>query len=49
MRTLHFGLRVASLERSIAFYRAAGYELVGNMPKTEFGNLTVRNSPTTNS
>ena len=29
MRTLHFGLRVAELERSLAFYAALGYEVVG--------------------
>lgn len=49
MLTLLFGLRVASLERSIAFYRAAGYDLVGNVPRTDFGNLTMLNSPATNS
>ena len=33
MRTLHFGLRVADLERSLAFYNAVGYEVVG-VPET---------------
>jgi lactoylglutathione lyase len=28
MRTLHFGLRVADLDRSLAFYTAVGYEVV---------------------
>lgn len=30
MRTLHLGLRVADLERSIAFYTAIGYEVLGD-------------------
>lgn len=34
MRTLHFGLRVADLERSLAFYSAVGYEVVGSVPET---------------
>jgi len=29
MRTLHVGLRVSDLERSLAFYTAAGYTVVG--------------------
>ena len=29
MRTLHLGLRVADLDRSLAFYTAVGYEIVG--------------------
>ena len=33
MRTLHFGLRVADLERSLAFYRAIGYEVVGSVTR----------------
>jgi lactoylglutathione lyase len=37
MRTLHFGLRVGDLERSLAFYTAIGYEVVGSVPETEFG------------
>ena len=30
MRTLHVGLRVADLERSIAFYTSIGYEVLGD-------------------
>ena len=41
MRTLHFGLRVADLERSLAFYEAVGYEVVGRVPGTSFGDLTM--------
>ena len=33
MRTLHIGLRVADLDRSLAFYRAVGYEVVGSTPE----------------
>lgn len=45
MRTLHFGLRVADLERSLAFYTAVGYEVVGSVPETEFGSLTMLKLP----
>lgn len=31
MRTLHVGLRVADLRRSVAFYAAVGYEVVGEV------------------
>ncbi len=41
MRTLHFGLRVADLDRSLAFYRAVGYEVVGRVPETPLGELTM--------
>ena len=37
VRTLHVGLRVANLESSIAFYTALGYEVLGEVPATEFG------------
>ena len=33
MRTLHFGLRVADPGRSLAFYTAVGYEVVGSVPE----------------
>jgi lactoylglutathione lyase len=42
---LHFGLRVADLERSLAFYTAVGYEVVGTVPETEFGQLTMLKLP----
>ena len=41
MRTLHVGLRVADRERSIAFYTAVGYEVVGQVPETGLGHLTM--------
>ena len=45
MRTLHFGLRVADLERSLAFYTAVGYEVVGSVPETPLGQLTMLKLP----
>src|ERR1041385_361206 len=45
MRTLHFGLRVTDLDRSLAFYIAAGYEVVGRVPETPFGSLTMIKLP----
>jgi len=45
MRTLHFGLRVADLGRSLAFYTAVGYEVVGSVPQTPLGHLTVLKLP----
>ena len=45
MRTLHFGLRVADLERSLAFYTGVGYEVVGSVPDTAFGHLTMLKLP----
>jgi lactoylglutathione lyase len=45
MRTLHFGLRVADRERSIAFYTAVGYEVVGEVPETGIGHLTMLKLP----
>ena len=45
MRTLHLGLRVADLERSLAFYTAVGYEVVGSVPETAFGHLTMLKLP----
>jgi lactoylglutathione lyase len=41
MRTLHVGLRVADLDRSLAFYTAVGYEVVGSVPETGIGHLTM--------
>jgi catechol 2,3-dioxygenase-like lactoylglutathione lyase family enzyme len=34
MRTLHVGLRVTDLARSLAFYTAIGYEVVGSVPSS---------------
>jgi lactoylglutathione lyase len=45
MRTLHIGLRVEDLERSLAFFTNLGYEVVGAVPETEFGNLTMLKLP----
>ena len=45
MRTLHFGLRVADLDRSLAFYTAVGYEVVGTVPDTPMGDLTMLKLP----
>lgn len=45
MRTLHFGLRVADLDRSLAFYAAVGYEIVGSVPETPLGQLTMLRLP----
>ena len=45
MRTLHIGLRVSDLERSLAFYTTLGYEVLGRVPETEFGSLTMLKLP----
>jgi lactoylglutathione lyase len=45
MRTLHFGLRVADLDRSLAFYTAVGYEVIGTVPGTAFGDQTMLKLP----
>ena len=45
MRTLHFGLRVADLDRSLAFYTAVGYDVVGSVPQTPMGHLTMLKLP----
>ena len=45
MRTLHFGLHVADLPRSLGFYRGVGYEIVGQVPETPLGHLTMLKLP----
>ena len=45
MRTLHVGLRVADVDRSLAFYAALGYEIVGQVPDTPIGPLTMLKLP----
>jgi len=45
MKTLHVGLRVADLDRSLAFYTALGYEVVGEVSQTELGHLTMLKLP----
>jgi lactoylglutathione lyase len=45
MRTLHVGLRAADPGRSLAFYTAVGYEVVGSVPETPLGQLTMLKLP----
>ena len=45
MRTLHFSLRVADPDRSLAFYRALGYEVVGRVADSPEGDLTMIKLP----
>jgi lactoylglutathione lyase len=45
MRTIHLGLRVNDAERSIAFYTAVGYEIVGRVADTPIGALTMLKLP----
>jgi lactoylglutathione lyase len=45
MRTLHVGLRVSDLERSLAFYTGVGYTVVGAVEGTPFGSLTMLRLP----
>jgi lactoylglutathione lyase len=45
MRTLHVGLRIAEPEPSIAFYTSLGYEVLGAVPATELGTLTMLKLP----
>lgn len=45
MRTLHVGLRVSDLDRSLAFYRAIGYTVIGTVEGTAFGNLSMLQLP----
>lgn len=45
MRTLQVGLRVSDLYRSLAFYTAVGYTVVGTVEGTGFGSLTMLRLP----
>jgi lactoylglutathione lyase len=45
MRTLHIGLRVTDLDESLAFYAALGYEVIGSVPATSLGDLTMIKLP----
>ena len=45
MRTLHVGLRVADPDRAVAFYTAVGYEVVGRVPESPAGQLTMLKLP----
>jgi lactoylglutathione lyase len=38
-------MRVANLERSLAFYTAVGYEVIGTVPETPLGTLTMIKLP----
>jgi lactoylglutathione lyase len=42
---LHVGLHVADPARSLAFYEAAGFEVVGVVPETPIGRLTMLKLP----
>jgi len=45
MRTLHFGLRVTDREASVAFYTALAYEVIGEVPASPLGHLTMLKLP----
>jgi lactoylglutathione lyase len=45
MRTLHLGIRVADLDRSLTFYAALGYDVVGRVPETPLGELVMLKLP----
>jgi len=45
MRTLHVGLRVQDLERSVGFYTGLGYEVIGTVQETAMGSLTMLKLP----
>lgn len=45
MRSLHIGLRVSDLRCSLAFYISLGYEVLGDVPETELGSLTMLKLP----
>ena len=45
MRTLHVGLRVSDLQRSLAFYQAAGCTVAGTAEGTAHGTLSMLQLP----
>lgn len=45
MRTLQFGLRVADRQASVAFYATLGYEIIGEVPDSPIGHLTMFKLP----
>jgi lactoylglutathione lyase len=45
MRTLQFGLRVADRSVSVAFYTTLGYEVIGEVPESPIGHLTMLKLP----
>jgi lactoylglutathione lyase len=45
MRTLHVGLRVSDLERSLVLYTAVGYTVAGTVQGTPLGTLAMLQLP----
>ena len=45
MRTLQVAFRVSDRTAAVAFYRAVGYELIGEAPDTPLGHLTMLKLP----
>src|SRR3954470_15967935 len=45
MRTLQFGPQVANRELSVAFYTALGFEVIGEVPDSARGHLTMLKLP----
>jgi len=45
LRTLHVGIRVADHDRAVGFYTAVGYEVVGRVPDSPAGQLTMLKLP----
>lgn len=45
MKTLNVGLQVYDPDRSLEFYTLLGYEVLGEVAKTEFGSLTMLKLP----
>ena len=45
VRTLQFGLKVADRETAVAFYVALGFEVVGEVPDSPIGHLTMLKLP----
>lgn len=45
MRTLHVGLRVSDLQRSLVFYQAVGYTVIGTVEETSHGTLSMLQLP----
>ena len=45
MRTLHFGIHVTDLARSLEFYAGLGYQAIGTVPETPSGSLTMLKLP----
>jgi lactoylglutathione lyase len=45
MKTLHVGLQVTDIDQSTEYYTSLGYEVVGTVPETEIGALTMLKLP----